>query len=202
MRLHPATLLGSWLAFVLVLPWLAPPSLAWAAAASASVLVWPAARRQGWQLLRRTRLLLLALLLVHGFTEPGTPLVAGWPAPTWEGVEQGLIQSVRLLSILATLAGLLAHLGDEGLLVALYTLLRPLGALGLPVDRFTVRLALVLGFSREGRRPEVSFAGLLTAWDRPPPAREGPLILELPAMGWADGVAVLAVAVLLGGLLA
>jgi hypothetical protein len=58
---------------------------------------------------------------------------------------------LRLLCVLAALAWALHGLDRGALVLGLLTLARPLAWLGLPVERFAVRLALVLENVEQGR---------------------------------------------------
>ncbi|MDH2916670.1 MAG: CbiQ family ECF transporter T component [Gallionella sp.] len=97
-------------------------------------------------LLRRTRWIVLSLLLIYAYTTPGIALFSqlGMLSPTWEGLSDGTTQLGRLLSVLAGLAILLALLSQAQLISGLYSLMYPLRWLGLSRERFAVRLALTL----------------------------------------------------------
>ena len=59
-----------------------------------------------WRMLRRTRWLLLTLLLVFALTTPGEYL-PNWPyeiGPTYEGLYSGAIQAGRLTAMIAGLS--------------------------------------------------------------------------------------------------
>ncbi len=100
-------------------------------------------------LLRRTRWILIALLLVYAFTTPGEPWFAqlGALSPSHEGVEDGLMQLLRLVTVLAGLAILLTQLATAQLISGLYSLAYPLHCLGVPRERIVVRLALTLRYA-------------------------------------------------------
>lgn len=101
-----------------------------------------------WRLVRRTRVLLIALIILYAFATPGTPLIAGWVQwnPTYEGVRAGGLQAWRLLLMISALALLLARMQREQLLAGIYILLLPLKFLGVPVARIAVRLWLTLHY--------------------------------------------------------
>ncbi len=203
MPLHPATLLAAWIACALALPWLDTSGLA-----LMSVLLLPGmrdanVRARARLLFRRTRLLLLALIAVYGFGTAGAPLWPAWGAfsPTAEGLVAGAHQAWRLGWMLASLAWLLAVTGRGGTLAAIYALARPLGALGLPVERFAVRLGLVLAWVESAPRVRLSPAGLAAAMDEVPADFPRRVVVELPAATWRDGACLACLAGLLGALL-
>lgn len=200
--IHPATVLGLWLGFLLALPrlgWLALSLIA--LALFVPMLIPSAGRAHFVRLLRRSRVLLLALLLVYGVATPGHPLIAVLPwMPSVEGVQGGLIQAARLLLILASLAWVLGGLGQAGLMSGLYAGLKPLARLGVPVQTFVVRLALVLG--QQPPAVPLSPAGLARIWDAPLPVHPGEVTVELLPFTWRDGLALAVGLTLLAGSLA
>lgn len=105
-------------------------------------------------LLRRTRWILLTLLLIYAYTTPGAALWGqlGVVSPTREGVVDGALQLGRLLSVLSALAILLALLPQAQLISGLYTLGYPLRWLGLSRERIAVRLALTLQYAEAAMR--------------------------------------------------
>lgn len=203
MRLHPATLLAVWIACACALPWLGTGGLVLASALVLPSLIDTATRARAQSLLRRTRVLLLALLVVYSFATPGTPLLPDWggASPTVEGVIQGGLQAWRLALLLASLAWLLSALGRIGLLAAVYTVLRPLGVFGLPVERFAVRLSLVLGMAESAPRVKLSAAGLAAAMDAPPLDLPDTVTVDIPAASWRDALCLALLALGLGWLL-
>ncbi len=148
---HPASLLLAWLVFALGLQWL---SLLWLAvvASSCIALAIVLASNRTRALLRRTRWLLLSLLILYLFFTPGEylPGMAGTLGLTHEGLRQGAEQICRLLALLASLALLHRQLGTTGLLVGLYWLLSPFAWR----EKTVVRLMLVLDtVERQRARP-------------------------------------------------
>lgn len=146
---HPASLLVVWLGFALGLQWLPVSWLLVAAVVSILAMTLFAAER-GLGLLRRSRWLLLSLLLLYAFATPGERLVGYWGdlGLTYEGLWQAGEQVGRLLALLASLSLLHQAVGTQGLLVGIYWLLRPL-----PWREPTVvRLMLVLEFIEQERK--------------------------------------------------
>ena len=100
------------------------------------------------QLVRRTRWIMLSLLLIYAYSTPGQALPESLGAfgPTREGLADGVLQLVRLLAALAGLA-ILLRLHRQQLISGLYTLFAPLQWLELSRERFAVRLALTLHYA-------------------------------------------------------
>ncbi len=101
------------------------------------------------QMLRRMRWFLLSILFVYAWLTPGTPLFGGVFDSSWqpsvEGLWQGGQRLLALILIIASVHWLLLVTRQNQLVGALYWLGSPLAVLGLPRERFAVRLALVLG---------------------------------------------------------
>lgn len=101
-------------------------------------------------LLRRTRWIMLSLLLIYAYATPGEAVWTSLPAqfsPTHEGLVGGLLQLCRLLFALAGLSILLSLLPQQQLISGLYTLGYPLRYIGLSRERVAVRLALTLHYA-------------------------------------------------------
>jgi energy-coupling factor transporter transmembrane protein EcfT len=101
------------------------------------------------QLLRRTRWIMLSLLLVYAYSTPGQPMLdsLGMFSPSREGLADGVLQLTRLLAALAGLAILLDRLHRQQLIAGLYTLFAPLRLIGVSRERVAVRLALTLQYA-------------------------------------------------------
>lgn len=101
------------------------------------------------QLVRRTRWVMLSLLVIYAYSTPGQPLsdVLGVFSPSREGVSDGVVQLARLLAALAGLAILLERLHRQQLIAGLYTIFAPLHWLGMSRERAAVRLALTLHYA-------------------------------------------------------
>jgi len=137
--LHPATRLLLWLMLAIFLQVAALPLIFLVALLPLGAGV--EIRRHWWKLIVRVRLLLLTLFLVfaYGFPSDG----AGW-LPASEGCLEASQPVLRMLVFLGALAWLLAPMRLHELVGGLWFLLRPLRALGIPVDRSITRLSLVL----------------------------------------------------------
>ena len=133
----------------------------WALLLAALALVLTAvftSKRHFGLLLRRSRWLLLTLLILFGWLTPGTPL-PGLPGASQEGILLAAENLGRLLIALSVVALLLTALSPVELVAGLRSLLLPLILLGVSRDRIAVRLALTLEeveAARSGRNEETT----------------------------------------------
>lgn len=153
-------------------------------------------------LLRRTRWILLSLLLIYAYTTPGVALFSalGVASPTYEGLSDGLQQLGRLLCVLSGLAILLASLSSAQLISGIYALVYPLCWIGLSRERIAVRLALTLRYAEPTMRDTAS-NWRATIRDAMQPCANGAAYIELQrhAPGAVDAIlVVLSVAMLIG----
>lgn len=148
MKLHPAAQILTWCLLVAVMQVL-ESGLLLLAAGLVLLCAFAVSRHKFIQLLRRTRWIMLSLLLIYAYSTPGQALsdVLGMFGPTREGLADGVLQLTRLLAALAGLAILLDRLHRLQLIAGLYTLFAPLQWLGLSRERFAVRLALTLHYA-------------------------------------------------------
>lgn len=148
MKFHPAAQILTWCVLLAVTQML---SLAALAGSAAVILLFAllGSRHKLLQLLRRTRWIMLSLLLIYAYSTPGQPFVAtlGMLSPTREGFADGVLQLTRLLCALAGLAILLERLHRQQLIAGLYLLFAPLQWIGLSRERLAVRLALTLHYA-------------------------------------------------------
>ncbi|MDP2136124.1 MAG: hypothetical protein Q8J99_21190 [Sulfuritalea sp.] len=116
-------------------------------------------------LVRRSRWLLLTMLIMFGWLTPGTPL-PGLPGASQEGLLLAAENLSRLLVAIAIVALILRALPATALVTGLRTLLLPLALLGISRDRIAVRLALTLeeveAARRESEVPPASLADRLS----------------------------------------
>ena len=140
--LHPTTALIAWLAAVLATQFLAYAGLGLLVVGL--LLARPTLWRAWLAYVGRGRWLLLSLWLILAYNTPGEALADLPWAPTYEGLAEASLQASRLIAMLGCLAWLFDHLGRDGLVSALWGLLRPLQGLGLDSARLVVRLSLVL----------------------------------------------------------
>jgi energy-coupling factor transporter transmembrane protein EcfT len=195
---HPATQILVWVLLALLAQRL--PALA--LLVLTAVLVGLALRlcaAQLLSLLRRTRWILLSLLVIYAYTTPGAALWAqlGYFSPTREGAADGLLQLGRLLSVLSGLAILLALLPQTQLISGLYTLAYPLRWFGLSRERIAVRLALTLEYAESAMR-DTAGDWRATIHEALQPSASGAeqIRLRLQAFGVADALLLLAGAAL------
>lgn len=154
------------------------------------------------KVLRRSRWLLLTLLLVYAFTTPGEYL-RGWDAyvPTYEGLHQGMLQALRLTIMLAGLAWLLGTTPRQQLMAGIYRLVQPLSRFGLAVDRFTARLWLTMHYVELAPPArKASFWQRVEAAANDDDAGIGQVRLELPHFTHLDAAVLLLALLLLWGL--
>lgn len=146
--LHPASRILIWLAFAFCLPWLRLSELA-GIVLLLSLPLFLKHSTQYLKLLRRSRWLLISLILAYAFATPGEvifPLLGDY-SPSREGLLSGGGQALRLVALLAGLSWLLALSPRDRILAGLYLLLRPFARLGLDVDRIAARIWLTLHYA-------------------------------------------------------
>ena len=153
--LHPASLILIWLAFAFCVPLLRPVELA-AVVLLCSLPLLLRHSTHYLKLLRRSRWLLISLILVYAFVTPGVAAVAvlGAYSPSREGLLSGGFQALRLLALLATLALFLATTSRDRILEGLYFLLRPFALIGVDVDRVASRIWLTLHYAEKAEKAE------------------------------------------------
>lgn len=142
--MHPGTRIALYLYAALAIPGLSFLSVL--AGGALACLIALVLRRAAWRLAWRARWLLLALLLGYGYGLPGDailPLAPDW-LPTWQGLQAGLQQAVRLVVMLCWLDLLVLRMPVADIVSGMLGLLAPLRRLGLPVQRFALRLGLTL----------------------------------------------------------
>lgn len=181
--LHPAASLLTWLVFAISLQWF---RLAWLAGVAVACLLLAIlfAGERAINLLRRSRWLILSLVVLYLFATPGEylPGMLGDIGLTFEGLHQGAGQLGRLLTMLSSLALLHQAIGTPGLLAGCHFLLR-----SFPGGETTVvRLMLVLEHVEQkqaiGWRKWLGPVApeLATPADR--------ITLSMPRFRWIDGV--------------
>jgi energy-coupling factor transporter transmembrane protein EcfT len=147
-KFHPAAQIMTWCLLVSAMQFLALEILLLVAGFIFLSALFLSAHKL-MQLLRRTRWIMLSLLLIYAYTTPGQPLLdaLGIFSPSREGLGDGVLQLTRLLAALAGLAILLDRLPRQQLIAGLYTLLAPLQLIGVSRERVAVRLALTLHYA-------------------------------------------------------
>lgn len=147
---HPASLISIWLAFALCIPWLRVSDLSVVVGILVVALLFGRSP-DFFKLLRRTRWLLLSLILVYAFATPGEFLLPalGNFSPSREGLISGGLQALRLAALLAGLAALLSAVPRDPILAGLYFMLRPLSFLRVDIDRIAARVWLTLYYAEQ-----------------------------------------------------
>lgn len=145
---HPATQILAWCMLVAAMQVLTPGMLL-LVAGLVLLCAFAVSRHKFLQLVRRTRWIMLSLLLIYAYSTPGQALPESFGVfgPTREGLLDGTLQLTRLLAALASLAILLDRLHRQHLIAGLYTLFAPLRLIGLSRERLAVRLALTLHYA-------------------------------------------------------
>ena len=139
------------------------------------------------RMIRRSRWLLLTMMLIFSYTTPGE-FVHGWPAevsPTYEGLLAGTLQVLRLLTMLAGLVILLGTTARAELMAGIFSLLKPFRYFGLSAERVTARLWLTLHYVEEASPVRKSRWSMLESLeDDLPPAH--PVQLHIRVFTWRD----------------
>jgi energy-coupling factor transport system permease protein len=148
MKFHPAAQILTWCLLVAIMQFLTLENLLVAAGFVLLFALLLSAHKL-MQLLRRTRWIMLSLLLIYAYSTPGQPLLdaLGMFSPSREGLSDGVLQLTRLLAALAGLAILLDRLHRQQLIAGLHTLFAPLQLIGVSRERVAVRLALTLHYA-------------------------------------------------------
>lgn len=192
MKFHPATQILAWCLLVAVMQVLKLAAL-FGVVIPVMLVTLAVSRHKFIQLLRRTRWVMLSLLLVYAFSATGEPLfeVLGAFSPTREGLTDGALQLTRLLAALAALAVLLDRLHRQALIAGLYTLFAPLCWIGLSRDRVAVRLALTLHYAEVAMLRSMSWQDTLrslTAENRARSTEDRKMELPLYRFGIGDAL--------------
>ena len=154
---HPAVQIYIWVCLTLAAPMLSTYALmSLAGILTASAIMFCATRFI--ILLRRTRWILFSVFLIYVYISQGESL---WPqlgvfSPVADGIADGFLQLLRLLTVLAGVSILLSLLSQSQLIAGLYMLSRPLSCLGLSRERLAVRLALTLSYAENAMQDTAS----------------------------------------------
>lgn len=143
--IHPAVSVTAGFFLILLLQLLESTSL-YGVGACLLLLGWWCARTTWVRVLGRMRYLLLALFVLFAWQTPGTLLfpALGSLSPALEGVWLAVEQAIRLLGVASLVSLLLQRLDAAAWMCSLHVLLQPLRCVGVPLDRFILRLRLVL----------------------------------------------------------
>lgn len=141
----------------------------------------------------RNRWLLTSLLVILSYGLPGEGIGKMDWTPSIQGVFEALIQCLRLITMLGILAILMSHFDHRSLLLGLYTLFKPLNAIGFPSQRSVVRLTLVLQQLNQSRGKESDWhVELLSIFAPPAEVCATEQSIEISTQAWQakDGVIV------------
>ena len=180
--MHPATLIFAWLVGVALLQPLTGVPLA-VVLGLCALVAHRLAPARSLRLVRRVRILLVAIVVLFAWLTPGEALfvdVARF-SPTREGLELALEHAARLLAVVLCVAVLMQRLSHEQLVTGLHALLSPLDWMGVPSARIAVRTLLVIGYV-ESASPRHWRAWLVEDGGELPP----PVQLRRQPCGWAD----------------
>jgi energy-coupling factor transport system permease protein len=102
--------------------------------------------------MKRLKWFYIVMFIIFVFNTPGQhiPHWPSWAQPTYEGVESGLRQLIRIGAILAVLSLVLINNNKQQLISGLYFLIKPLAYFGFDVERFSARLWLTLHYVELG----------------------------------------------------
>lgn len=185
--MHSGLILLLWLAAVASIQLLPPAALAPTVLCCAG-LAFVLAQARALRLLRRVRVLLLAIVVLFAWFTPGEALLTDWPrlGPSREGSLLALLHAGRLIAVVCAVALLLERLPLARLVSGLHTLSRPLGLIGVSAERLALRLLLVLRYVEAA--PRGTPPGHWKHWleDEIEPAAVELIELERERFGWAD----------------
>lgn len=187
--MHSGLLLLLWLAAVATVQLLPPLALA-AAVLGCVLLAAMFAPARSWRLVKRVRVLLIAIAVLFAWFTPGEALFFDWPrlGPSREGAVLAAVHAGRLLAVVCAVGVLLERLPLERLVGGLHALARPLRVIGVPPERLALRLLLVLQYVEQSPRGR---AGHWKQWlvDEEDGAQTAPVVLRRETIGWRDGLA-------------
>ncbi|MFW5432087.1 MAG: CbiQ family ECF transporter T component [Methylophilaceae bacterium] len=101
-----------------------------------------------YRLMKRLKWFYLVMFIIFVFNTPGEHMVS-WSysvKPTYEGLQVGLKQLLRITLMLAVLSLILAHNTTQQLISGIYFMMKPLASIGIDVKRFAARLWLTLHY--------------------------------------------------------
>lgn len=145
--MHGGLLIFLWLGAVALMQRLPPPLLGWLVVIL-GVIAFMFARERARRLVRRVRILLVAIVVLFAWFSPGTLVIVDLPSlsPTLEGLMLAFEHAGRVLAVVLCVALLMQTLSASRLVGALYALLRPFERFGVPAATIAVRTLLVLEY--------------------------------------------------------
>jgi energy-coupling factor transporter transmembrane protein EcfT len=187
---HPAVFTLLWIILAIILQSLRLPALL-LLGIPLLILTFKFSGSQLATLLRRTRWIMLTLLLIYGYATPGEAIL-GQFGPSQQGLADGFLQLSRMVLSLLGLSILLAQLSRMQLIAGLYVLAFPLRIFGLSRERIAVRLALTLHYAESMQFKGGDWRSNIDQMLAPVPAEPGSLELRVAALGLRDGMWLLA----------
>jgi energy-coupling factor transport system permease protein len=150
-NIHPAVKLYIWVCMAISVQILSPQALL-LLFSLLIIVVFRIARQRFIHLIRRTRWILISILIIYSYTSPGVLMwdQIGVLSPKTDGIILGTIQLARLLLVISGLAILLTVISRTQLLIALYTWFKPLEIIGVSRQRLAMRLALTIEYAEKG----------------------------------------------------
>lgn len=200
--MHSGLVLLLWLAAVAAVQLLPPLALAVVLAACALAAA-RLARARTWRLVRRIRVLLIAITVLFAWFTPGEAALLDWPrlGPTREGLALAALHAGRLLAVVCAVGLLLERLPLARLVGGLYALSRPLCLVGVAPERLALRLLLVLRYVEASPRGQGPVDWRRWLADEPAagePIETAAVVLVRERLGLGEG---LLAGALFGGLL-
>jgi energy-coupling factor transport system permease protein len=202
LKLHPAVSIYIWACLLAAAQLLQPYPLL-ALAGLVSLYAFLLSPQRFYVLVKRTRWILLVLLLIYAYTGQGAALCppCGVLSPLTEGLRAGGLQVIRLLLTLAGLSILLSMLNLTQFVGGLYTMLYPLAWLGLGREKLAVRLALTLHYAESlAREKPGKLRDIIGHLAMPVEAEMSSVTLHVQRMQWLDCLLVLFASALIMGL--
>lgn len=158
-----------------------------------------------FHLIKRLKWFFLVMFLIFLFNTPGEHIVS-WPysiKPTYEGLQTGLKQMLRITLMLSALSLMLTKNTTQQLISGLYFLMKPLAAIGIDTKRFVARLWLTLHYvdqestrNRKATSMAADLAGRLNSAFTDD-VETVDVVIEKPMLTWMDYVVIFAMLMLL-----
>ncbi len=145
-----------------------------------------------WRRLWRMRWLWLGIVLLYGLSQPFWTVWLGW--------QDGLLQALRVVSLLLLFSLLMGGLARDQLLAGLYLLLKPLTRVRVPVERGVLRVGMAVRYIEALDGLKWQDLGRLETILNDLPDLPSTVSLELPDWAWRDTALVLG-GIVLGGML-
>jgi len=148
-----------WFLLLLSLVQLIKTPYLWVLCGTVCVLAVFYSKQYFMRIIKRMKWFFISMLIIYAFITPGE-LLPQFPiqiAPTYEGLNLGLVQISKLLMTLALLSILFSSTTKEAMMYGLYLLLKPLNTIGIQSERFILRLILTLDYVEKFSSQKQSF---------------------------------------------